>query len=101
MATGNRIGSYPLLHVAVYGSGLGHAARMIPLINVLADSFEIYCTSWGEGLSLLKRNGLECVEVPPVDVQWGSEGRMAFKRTVRSLPSCEASDSDSVCSSSK
>jgi UDP:flavonoid glycosyltransferase YjiC (YdhE family) len=59
---------------------------MIPLINVLADSFEIYCTSWGEGLSLLKRNGLECVEVPPVDVQWGSEGRMAFKRTVRSLP---------------
>jgi UDP-N-acetylglucosamine--N-acetylmuramyl-(pentapeptide) pyrophosphoryl-undecaprenol N-acetylglucosamine transferase len=59
---------------------------MLPLIRELSDRFFVYTTSWGEGMQFLRRNGVTCVEVPPVDVQWGSEGRMAFKKTVRNLP---------------
>jgi UDP-N-acetylglucosamine--N-acetylmuramyl-(pentapeptide) pyrophosphoryl-undecaprenol N-acetylglucosamine transferase len=76
----------PLLHFAVYGSGLGHASRAISLAQRLHSSFDSYFTSWGEGRALAERNGLPCIGVPSVDVEWGEQGRMAFKRTVRRLP---------------
>lgn len=73
------------LHVAVYGSGLGHASRTIKLLERLSD-FEFYSTSWGEGEALLTRSGIKCYSVPEVDVKWGEQDRMSFKKTVRSLP---------------
>jgi UDP:flavonoid glycosyltransferase YjiC (YdhE family) len=45
-----------------------------------------YFTCWGEGLQFLLRQGLPSTEVPPVDVEWGEAGRMAFKKTFRRFP---------------
>ncbi len=76
----------PKLHVSVYGSGLGHAARTSKLLKHLEDKYTIYSTSWGEGEAYLNRLGYNCKEVPEVDVGWGDQDRMSFKKTVRNLP---------------
>jgi len=74
------------VHFGAYGSGLGHVARSSLVAQALASDAECYFTSWGEGLEFLNNAGLPCAEVPPVDVEWGEAGRMAFKRTLRRFP---------------
>jgi Glycosyltransferase family 28 C-terminal domain. len=76
----------PKLHVSVYGSGLGHAARTSKLLKHLEHKYDIYSTSWGEGEAYLSRLGYRCKKVPEVDVGWGDQDRMSFKKTVRNLP---------------
>jgi len=74
------------IHFAVYGSGLGHASRTSMVASSLYSPVSVYFTCWGEGLELFRRLGFACTEVPPVDVEWGEAGRMAFKRTLKRFP---------------
>lgn len=37
-------------------------------------------------MEFLLESGHLCTEVPPVDVEWGEAGRMAFKKTLRRFP---------------
>ncbi|MEM3637488.1 MAG: glycosyltransferase [Conexivisphaerales archaeon] len=76
----------PKIHVSVYGSGLGHAARTSKLLAYLKERCIIYSTSWGEGRAYLNRLGYDCREIPQLDVGWGDQDRMSFKKTVRGLP---------------
>jgi UDP-N-acetylglucosamine--N-acetylmuramyl-(pentapeptide) pyrophosphoryl-undecaprenol N-acetylglucosamine transferase len=52
----------------------------------MKDEIYSYFTCWGEGKEFLLRSGHPCTEVPPVDVEWGDAGRMAFRRTIRRFP---------------
>ncbi len=74
------------VHFGVYGSGLGHASRTSLLAEALKPDVHSYFTCWGEGLEFLLESGHLCTEVPPVDVEWGEAGRMAFKKTLRRFP---------------
>ncbi len=74
------------IHFGVYGSGLGHAARTSLVADGLGHYAHSYFTCWGEGLEFLLKSGYPCTEVPPVDVEWGEAGRMAFKKTLRRFP---------------
>jgi UDP:flavonoid glycosyltransferase YjiC (YdhE family) len=74
------------IHYAVYGSGLGHAARTCLLADALKPTYSGYFTSWGEGLNYLRAKGHRVAHVPPVDVEWGVTGRMAFRKTLRRFP---------------
>jgi UDP-N-acetylglucosamine--N-acetylmuramyl-(pentapeptide) pyrophosphoryl-undecaprenol N-acetylglucosamine transferase len=74
------------VHFGVYGSGLGHVARSSLVAEALVPYAESYFTCWGEGMEYLANAGLPCAEVPPVDVEWGEAGRMAFRKTLRRFP---------------
>ena len=74
------------VHFGVYGSGLGHVSRTSLVAEGLRPDAYSYFTCWGEGLELLLKLGFPCTEVPPVDVEWGEAGRMAFKKTLRRFP---------------
>ena len=74
----------PRLHVSVYGSGMGHAARMVSLVRRL--SFPAIFTSWGEGRDYISEEGYRVLEVPAVDIEWSEQGRMAIKKSVTKLP---------------
>jgi UDP:flavonoid glycosyltransferase YjiC (YdhE family) len=54
--------------------------------EALRPEVHSYFTCWGEGLEFLLKSGYPCTEVPPVDVEWGEAGRMAFKKTLRRFP---------------
>ena len=54
--------------------GLGHATRMIPLINhALANNFEVLIASDGDALALLKNHYplLTCIELPSLNIRYG------------------------------
>lgn len=74
----------PRLHISVYGSGMGHAARMVSLVRRL--SFPATFTSWGEGKDYINEEGYRVLEVPAVDIEWSEQGRMAIKKSVTKLP---------------
>ncbi|MDG6928530.1 MAG: hypothetical protein JRN39_03445 [Nitrososphaerota archaeon] len=74
------------VHFAVYGAGLGHAARMSLVARRLPQCIEPYFTSWEEGREYVARKGFRVFDVAAVDVKWNEKGRMAFKGTARSLP---------------
>ena len=74
----------PRLHISVYGSGMGHAARMVALARRL--SLPAYFSSWGEGKEYIEEEGYKVFEVPAVDIEWSEQGRMAIKKTVTKLP---------------
>jgi UDP:flavonoid glycosyltransferase YjiC (YdhE family) len=75
------------VHVAVFGSGLGHASRMLSVIEHLKKDKEVKFTfsSSNSGYELIKRLGYFCLNVPCIDAGWDENG-LTFKKTARKLP---------------
>ncbi len=63
------------VHIAVFGSGLGHAARVSPVAHILKDEgVTVRFSSFSHAVGYLRNQGFECDEVAPVDIEWRNDG---------------------------
>ena len=77
------------IYMAVFGSGLGHATRMLDLASLLVpDGRQIRFSSSGQGLSYIRTRMPEAdaVGCPPLDVEWTEEGSFASRDFVVHFP---------------
>ncbi|MGH9918021.1 MAG: hypothetical protein ACRD6W_03980, partial [Nitrososphaerales archaeon] len=57
------------VYIAAFGSGMGHASRMVALAEeLLAAGDEVIFSSSGEVTNWLRGKGFRCNDVPLVDV---------------------------------
>ncbi|MEM3185358.1 MAG: glycosyltransferase [Conexivisphaerales archaeon] len=75
-----------IIHASVYGTGLGHAARVSLIAEKLTKEFDVYFTSWDDGARYLGKRGFRVFDVRSVDIEWNEQGRISFKGTVKRLP---------------
>ena len=73
------------LYFAVNGSGMGHAARMVTLANLMKKQFNIEFSSFGDIPQYIRKFGFKCNEVPDIEVQWNSQGELSLKKTSLNL----------------
>jgi UDP:flavonoid glycosyltransferase YjiC (YdhE family) len=67
----------------VFGSGLGHASRMLLIARSLEkDGIEVKFSSSFEAVNYLKNSRFRCNSVPLVDVKWDEKGRVSIVRTL-------------------
>ncbi|MBI2936690.1 MAG: hypothetical protein HYY22_00635 [Thaumarchaeota archaeon] len=64
------------VHIAVFGSGLGHAARMSPVAHLLKkeEGVTVRFSSFSHAVDYLRKQGFDCDQVAPVDIEWRNEG---------------------------
>jgi len=77
------------IYFAVFGSGLGHATRILDIAErVGAEGSEFRFSSSGQGLRYLRTrvNQQESVECPPLDVEWTEEGSFSSRGFVVHFP---------------
>lgn len=74
------------VHIAVFGSGLGHAARMSLVAEVLRDQGDVVSfSSFYSAVDYLRAKGFDCHRVAPIDIEW-REGGVSVKRTFTRAP---------------
>jgi UDP-N-acetylglucosamine--N-acetylmuramyl-(pentapeptide) pyrophosphoryl-undecaprenol N-acetylglucosamine transferase len=74
-------------YIGCFGSGLGHASRMLEVAGeLLARNVEIEFSSSGEVASLIRRSGYRCNLLPLADVRYSESGEFSFKDTMASTP---------------
>ena len=75
------------LYASVFGSGIGHASRMDLILKQLAtDGWQLWVSSFGEGLRFLLSKGYVGRESPDLDVKWTVGGSLDFAGTLRRGP---------------
>lgn len=76
------------IYIPIFGSGLGHATRMLLVAKRLErDGFKIkFSSSSADSLKFLINNGFICNRVATVDVGWDNEGNFSYKRSIRQFP---------------
>jgi UDP:flavonoid glycosyltransferase YjiC (YdhE family) len=75
------------VYIAVFGSGLGHAVRMLELAVELRNRGKnVLFSSYGEPAEYIRREGFQCISMPPVDVNYSSSGALSPNATVISFP---------------
>lgn len=75
------------IYIPVFGLGFGHATRMAIVAQRLIDEgFEVYFSSFGEGLEFLKANNYRCYEVPEIEIGWDLYGRVSVAQSLRNTP---------------
>jgi len=77
------------IYFAVFGSGLGHATRVLDIGRSLsARGDSVRYSSSGQGLSYIKTHepGVDAVACPPLDVEWTEEGSFASRDFVVHFP---------------
>jgi UDP-N-acetylglucosamine--N-acetylmuramyl-(pentapeptide) pyrophosphoryl-undecaprenol N-acetylglucosamine transferase len=77
------------IYFAVFGSGLGHATRVLDIAERLAadgDTIRFSCS--GQGLSYIRTHGpqTDSVECPSFDVEWTEEGSFSSKAFMYHFP---------------
>ncbi|MGQ9719305.1 MAG: glycosyltransferase family protein [Nitrososphaerales archaeon] len=71
------------VYMPVFGSGLGHASRMLLIARSLEkDGIEVEFSSSFEAINYLKNNGFKCNSVPLVDVKWDEKGEVSILETL-------------------
>lgn len=76
------------VYIGCFGSGLGHASRMLEVARLLRDEgSEVEMSSSGEVASLIERKGFRCNRLPLADVQYSDSGEFQIKETMLSSPS--------------
>ena len=74
------------IQIAVFGSGLGHAARMSLVAEELVNQGDtVFFSSFDHAVDYIRDLGFHCERVPSLDVKWDAEG-VSLKNTVRELP---------------
>ena len=74
-------------YLSPYGVGLGHASRMIMLADQLKiEGVRINFSSYGEATDFISKRGYECLQVPPVEFAWTSDGSFTIKHSLANIP---------------
>jgi UDP-N-acetylglucosamine--N-acetylmuramyl-(pentapeptide) pyrophosphoryl-undecaprenol N-acetylglucosamine transferase len=75
------------IYVAVFGSGLGHITRVMPVVEYFQRmGVEFEFSSFNEALVYLRERGYACNEVPRIDAVFDSSGKVSSSGTVKALP---------------
>jgi UDP-N-acetylglucosamine--N-acetylmuramyl-(pentapeptide) pyrophosphoryl-undecaprenol N-acetylglucosamine transferase len=75
------------VYISVFGSGLGHATRMMAVIQRLKrEGFEVRCSSSEEATGYLRAHGVECNDIPLVDVVFTDNGNFSATDTMKVAP---------------
>jgi UDP:flavonoid glycosyltransferase YjiC (YdhE family) len=76
------------LYIGVFGSGLGHAVRMLPIARAAKRmGLDVILSSSGDAVRYLRSCGFTCHEIPYVDVVYNRSGSFTAKETAKlSLP---------------
>jgi UDP-N-acetylglucosamine--N-acetylmuramyl-(pentapeptide) pyrophosphoryl-undecaprenol N-acetylglucosamine transferase len=75
------------IYFAVFGSGLGHATRVLDISGrVSYGETELLYSSFDEGLDYLTAHGMRTLDSPSVDVKWNSDGSLSTKDTIIRFP---------------
>ena len=76
------------VYIGCFGSGLGHASRMLEIADELAKrGAAAEFSSSGEVASLIRRRGYPCNELPLADVRYSENGEFSLKHTMAGSPS--------------
>ena len=71
------------VYIGCFGSGLGHASRMLEVAGELRSrGSEVRLSSSGEVVSLIRSKGFECNPLPLADVRYSESGEFALRQTV-------------------
>jgi len=80
----NRVRAY----IGCFGSGLGHASRMLEVARELTShSWVVELSSSGEVAAHIEKAGYRCNVLPLADVSYSDAGEFALKRTLMGTPS--------------
>jgi UDP-N-acetylglucosamine--N-acetylmuramyl-(pentapeptide) pyrophosphoryl-undecaprenol N-acetylglucosamine transferase len=75
------------VYIGCFGSGLGHARRMLEVGKELtARNALVEFSSSGEVASLIKGHGYACNDLPLADVRYSESGAFLFKETLMAFP---------------
>ena len=75
------------IYFSVFGSGLGHAVRVLEISDrVAAEGDELLYSSFDEGLDYLKTQRIRTLSSPSVKVKWNSDGSLSSKDTFIRFP---------------
>ncbi|MFN3621392.1 MAG: glycosyltransferase [Nitrososphaerales archaeon] len=76
------------IYFPIFGSGLGHAARMVALASKLVGlGFEVAFSSYYEAADYVEQRGFFCFRVPRLDVGWTASGKFeGLLKTSKRLP---------------
>jgi UDP-N-acetylglucosamine--N-acetylmuramyl-(pentapeptide) pyrophosphoryl-undecaprenol N-acetylglucosamine transferase len=77
------------IYFAVFGSGLGHATRVMDIAKLLgADGDAIRYSCSGQGLRYIRKHEpeMDTVECPSLDVEWTEEGSFSSRGFVVHFP---------------
>jgi UDP-N-acetylglucosamine--N-acetylmuramyl-(pentapeptide) pyrophosphoryl-undecaprenol N-acetylglucosamine transferase len=75
------------VYVSCFGSGLGHATRMLEVARLLSGAgCTVVFSSSGEVSSFIRRMGFRCYSVPLVDVSYTPDGEFSASRTLALSP---------------
>lgn len=75
------------VYISLYGVGLGHASRMLPVANTLTDEdTEVRFSSFGDAVKYVNMHGFECYDVPPVEFAWSADRGFSIKSSITKLP---------------
>ncbi|MDG6909492.1 MAG: hypothetical protein JRN08_03900 [Nitrososphaerota archaeon] len=79
------------VYIGCFGSGLGHATRMLEIAKELeARGAQLQFSSSGEVASLIEKKGYRCNTIPLADVRYSDEGEFQVKETILDSPSIMA-----------
>ncbi|MGC2598884.1 MAG: glycosyltransferase family protein [Nitrososphaeraceae archaeon] len=75
------------IYFAPYGVGLGHASRLLAVAERLRTSGAgVRFSSFGEAVNYLALHGYDCMQVPPMELVWSSQGSFSIKGSIASIP---------------
>ena len=71
------------MYIGCFGSGLGHAARMLGVARLLRErGTEVRFSSSNEVASYIQMRGFECNRLPLSDVSYNAAGELAVGKTI-------------------
>ncbi|GBC74798.1 UDP-N-acetylglucosamine--N-acetylmuramyl-(pentapeptide) pyrophosphoryl-undecaprenol N-acetylglucosamine transferase [archaeon HR06] len=73
------------IYIAVFGSGLGHASRMLKMAEELKGVEVRFSSTSKEASSYIRRKGYICYDIPLIDVSW-REGGVYYRRSLVRAP---------------
>lgn len=75
------------IYFSVFGSGLGHAARVHEISRKLKrEGDEFSYSSFEEGLDYLRSHGLDAIQSPSIDLKWNSDGGFSSRDSFVGFP---------------
>ncbi len=75
------------VYIGCFGSGLGHASRMLEVAGALsARGAKVEFSSSGEAAELVRGRGYRCNSLPLADVRYSEDGEFLVKETLLDSP---------------
>ncbi|MCL4355709.1 MAG: UDP-N-acetylglucosamine--N-acetylmuramyl-(pentapeptide) pyrophosphoryl-undecaprenol N-acetylglucosamine transferase [Nitrososphaerota archaeon] len=75
------------VYIGCFGSGLGHASRMLEMAGALsARGAKVEFSSSGEAAELVRGRGYRCNSLPLADVRYSEDGEFLVKETLLDTP---------------